>query len=278
MTRLRAILATPVEGQRVDVEGMMGTIRKVLSNADSCDISVDLDNGEKCTLSYPSQGMYLLSAAEAELEDIDKIKDTLALATELTKPNLDSAVYDRVTKIRHSSHTLDDPITICPVGQTPDIGVDIANLKHDLSNALKSRDSFDDASLLRIIRPLIIGIAKFDTCAPPAQTRKKKVNFSAPMKSSTSTKPTPTPTTGYDDDQVTMDNLRSDTVDRHSLVTEYVSDNGNKKRSSTGNGGGFYTLNCDLISLLKSMVRVIELCLLVSSYFLVLIIYIMILG
>ena len=168
MTRLRAILATPVEGQRVDVEEMMGTIRKVLPNADSCDIGVDLDNGEKCTLSYPSQGMYLLSAAEAELEDIDKIQDTLALATELTKPNLDSAVYDRVAKIRLSSHTIDDPITICPVGQTPDIGVDIANLKHDLSNALKSRDSFDDASLLRIIRPLISGIAKFDTCAPPA--------------------------------------------------------------------------------------------------------------
>lgn len=180
MTRLRAILATPVEGQRVDVEEMMGTIRKVLSNADSCDIGVDLDNGEKSTLSYPSQGMYLLSAAEAELEDIDKIQDTLALATELTKPNLDSAVYDRVTKIRLSSHTLDDPITICPVGQTPDIGIDIANLKHDLSNVLKSRDSFDDASLLRVIRPLIVGIAKFDTCAPPAPTPVKATTLSQP--------------------------------------------------------------------------------------------------
>ena len=119
---------------------------------------------------------------------------------ELTKATLDSAVYDRVTKIRLSSHTLDNPTTICPVGQTPDIGVDLACLKHDLRSILKSRDSFDDASLLRIIRPLIVGIAKFDTCAPPAPSSvptpatvsqprpktKQKVKFSTRVKSADS--------------------------------------------------------------------------------------------
>jgi hypothetical protein len=186
VTRLRAITATPVEGQRVDVEEMMGTICKVRSNADTCDIGVELDNGDKFILSYPSQGVY------SALEDLDKIQDTVAFAAELTKATLDSAVYQRVNAIRLSSH-LDNPTTICPVGQTPDIGVDLACLKHNLRSILESRESFDDASLLRIIRPLIVGIAKFDTCAPPApssvprpKTKQKKVKLSAPVKSSAS--------------------------------------------------------------------------------------------
>ena len=74
-------------GQRVEVGETMGTICKVRPNADTCDIGVDLDNGKECTLSYPSQGIALLSAAEAELEDIDKIQDTVAFAAGVDEGN-----------------------------------------------------------------------------------------------------------------------------------------------------------------------------------------------
>jgi len=97
----------------------------------------------------------------------------------------------------------------------------------------------------------IIGILDqdggFDMCRTYNSYATQNTLSSAPSASADS------PPTPHDDDQVTMDNLRFDTTDRRSVITEYVSDNANKERNG---GGAFYKLNGGLISRLKSMVRV----------------------